>query len=243
MKDFTQTQASSENEEINGNSSVENQNTTEAPVEAPVEAPAEKNVAEAKISHYCIKCGKAIFEGQTFCSGCGAAANPVPHTQTVQPSQPQKKSKKGLIIGLVVGGIVLFTIIGLVIVLIVGGIIAANTIVDSDYDEVEEKGPDFQEIYDNLSSNYGVEVAADNSYLSIDTNIYDLDDYYNSSTLALVKEVHAELGLPDSLYQEMMNTSYSMGKQTETYESIGITVSWTYHPDKGMEVTYKLINN
>ncbi len=103
--------------------------------------------------------------------------------------------------------------------------------------------PDFQAIYDGLSSTYGIEVADDGSYLSLDTNLYNLDDYYNSSTLAVVKEIHKALNIPDSLYQAMMKTSYSMGRQTETYPSLGVTVSWTYHPDKGMEVTYKHIND
>jgi hypothetical protein len=41
----------------------------------------------------------------------------------------------------------------------------------------------------------------------------------------------------------MMQTSWDMGKQEEIFENIGVKVTWTYHPDKGMEVTYKLINN
>ena len=38
---------------------------------------------------------------------------------------------------------------------------------------------------------------------------------------------------------KMDKTSYSDGKQTETFENLGIEVSWIYYPDKGLEVTYK----
>ena len=54
--------------------------------------------------------------------------------------------------------------------------------------------------------------------------------------------MNRKIGLPDSLYNDMIQTTWSMGKQQETYESIGIKVSWTYHPNKGLEVTYKLLD-
>lgn len=58
-----------------------------------------------------------------------------------------------------------------------------------------------------------------------------------------IEKINAKMGLPASLYNDMNQTSWSMGKQSETFDSVGITVSWTYHPDKGLEVTYKLIND
>ena len=54
--------------------------------------------------------------------------------------------------------------------------------------------------------------------------------------------MNKNLGLPDSLWNDMIHTNAIMEKQTETFEDIGIKVSWTYHPDYGLEVTYKLIN-
>ena len=70
---------------------------------------------------------------------------------------------------------------------------------------------------------------------------YDFDDYSSTSILYEIKDMNESLGLPDSLWNDMLQTTWSMGKQQETFENIGIKVSWTYHPDKGMEVTYKLI--
>ncbi len=110
---------------------------------------------------------------------------------------------------------------------------------------VKEKGPDFQKLYNELGSavKYGFSVASDGSYLSADTNVYNLDDYFNYDIRDAITDLHEKMGLPESLDEDMWNTTWSMGKQHETFEGVGVTVSWTYHPDKGLEVTYKLINN
>jgi len=109
---------------------------------------------------------------------------------------------------------------------------------------VKEKGPDFKKLYEEIGSSvkYGFSVASDGSYLSADTNVYNLDDYFNYDIRDEITDLHKKMGLPESLDEDMWQTSWSMGKQHETFEDIGITVSWTYHPDKGLEVTYKLIN-
>ena len=48
------------------------------------------------------------------------------------------------------------------------------------------------------------------------------------------------LGLPDSLYDEMCETNALMGRQTESYEYYD--VSWSYHPDNGLDVIFKYNN-
>ena len=103
------------------------------------------------------------------------------------------------------------------------------------------KGTDFRALYNSLENNYGWTLGDDGSYLSADTNVSNIDDYSNSTTLNSIKEMNKKMGLPDSLWQDMLKTTWSMGRQEETFESVGIKVSWTYHPDKGLEVTYKLI--
>lgn len=108
---------------------------------------------------------------------------------------------------------------------------------------VKEKGPDFKKLYDELSSTWGWTLGSDYSYLSADTNSYNSDDYTNFSVLYAIEDMNKKMGLPNSLYNDMLQTTWSMGKQSETFENVGVTVTWTYHPDKGLEVTYKLINN
>lgn len=86
--------------------------------------------------------------------------------------------------------------------------------------------------------------AADGSYLKIDTNPNNEDDdsiFYNvavaQDSLNAIKFVNEKLGFPDSLYQKMISTTALMGRQTE--ENKKFVVSWSYHPDKGLEVMYE----
>ncbi len=135
----------------------------------------------------------------------------------VEAPAPKKKSKKKL---LIIGAAVIVVII---LIASIGG----------------SSGPNFEKIYSEYCNSIWADVGADGSYLSIDTNPYDLDDSgvaYQAAVTA-VKNVNKALGLPDSLYNDMAETTWSMGKQTQTFGNV--TVSWTYHPDKGLEVTYK----
>ncbi len=107
---------------------------------------------------------------------------------------------------------------------------------------IEKAGPDFKAIYRDYCSSTWASVGSDGSYLSVDTNPRDKDDYIEYSAYYALYSIHEALGLPESLIEDMGKTTALMGKQTETYTSIGITVTWTYHPDKGLEITYKSIN-
>lgn len=102
---------------------------------------------------------------------------------------------------------------------------------------------DFKALYETIDADvkYGWTAGSDGSYLSADTNVYDLDDYSNGSIWASIKEMNKTLGLPGSLTEDMNTTTWSMGRQNKVFSSVGIEVTWTYHPDKGMEVTYKLL--
>ncbi|MBR3996236.1 MAG: Ig domain-containing protein, partial [Clostridia bacterium] len=77
---------------------------------------------------------------------------------------------------------------------------------------VKKKAPDFKKLYDEIESDvkYGWEVGSDGSYLMADTNVYDLDDYSNLSIAYSIKDMNMKLGLPDSLYNEMLQTTWSM---------------------------------
>ena len=77
----------------------------------------------------------------------------------------------------------------------------------------------------------------DFSYVSIDTNPYDREDYYNVDYLEIIEKYNELLDLPDYLYEDMLHTSALDGAQTESFDNI--TVRWKYHPDNGLEVTYK----
>ena len=59
---------------------------------------------------------------------------------------------------------------------------------------------------------------------------------HQESALEAIKYANEELGFGDSVYSDMMNTTALMGRQTE--ENDKYKVSWTYHPDDGLTVTY-----
>lgn len=81
-------------------------------------------------------------------------------------------------------------------------------------------------------------IGSDGSYCKIDTNPSNLDDYYSALYVSYVESMNEALGLPEYLFEDMKSTTFSQGKQTEEFEKI--TVTYSYHPDKGLEVTYKL---
>lgn len=108
---------------------------------------------------------------------------------------------------------------------------------------VNRKLPDFLAVYNKYCKSTWAKLGNDYSYLSIDTNPYDREEYSMSAANDAIEDINRELGLPESLREDMGQTSWSMGKQSQTFESIGLTVAWTYHPDKGLEITYKHITN
>lgn len=57
------------------------------------------------------------------------------------------------------------------------------------------------------------------------------------NALDAIKYANEELGFNGSVYSQMMNTTALMGRQSA--ENDKYRVSWTYHPDDGLEVTYE----
>ncbi len=86
--------------------------------------------------------------------------------------------------------------------------------------------------------------TVNSDYLIIDTNPYDynynsdpsLSTTYATSAIEAIKKINAKFDLPSYLYQDMIETSALNGR--ETYETPNYRVTWTYHPDKGLEVRY-----
>lgn len=82
-----------------------------------------------------------------------------------------------------------------------------------------------------------VKIGDDGTYVSIDTNPYDIDDYFNKDYLEMIETFNDLLELPDYVYEQMLQTTAADGMQTENFGKI--TVKWKYHPDNGLEVTYR----
>lgn len=79
--------------------------------------------------------------------------------------------------------------------------------------------------------------------LRVDTNPSDYSSSSSLSTLwmddvlASIKKIHTMLGIPSYVYDDMLATRAVDGHQN--YSGTKVDVSWTYHPDRGLEVAYK----
>lgn len=100
----------------------------------------------------------------------------------------------------------------------------------------------FTSLYERYCKEPWAEVGSDGSYLSIDSNPYDVDDKksgsseYFSEAWEAVKNINKELGFTDAVNKKMGETSSLDGRQSESIN--GVNLSWKYHPDKGMEIMY-----
>ena len=200
---------------------------------ASVPAPAATNPAATQQSapaSFCRKCGQALAAGDAFCPKCGtprgvAGATPQPVAAPVNAAVAQSvKAKKRKILAIVAAVLAL--------VAIVVGVVAVNS---------KPKGPDLQALYDEYCDSPWAKVASYGSYLSIDTNPSDTESgkyTYILDANQAIEDVNKALGFKESLLEEMNHTNSLMGVRTETDN--GIKVTWRYHPDNGLEVTYSL---
>lgn len=103
---------------------------------------------------------------------------------------------------------------------------------------VNEPGPDLAAIYEKYEYSNFVSYAQDGSYLAVDTNPGNVSNYFNQEALDILLAINKELGAPDSVGQKMQQTRALDGRQD--YSGDGYNISWTFHPNYGLEVTYEL---
>ena len=101
--------------------------------------------------------------------------------------------------------------------------------------------PNFEGAYNTCCNKaYYATLASDGSYLEIDTNPFDIDDFTATGSLEAIKNTNKFLGLPDSVYTKMLQTNSLQGMQK--HEAENLVVSWSYHPDNGLQVMYEAKN-
>lgn len=94
----------------------------------------------------------------------------------------------------------------------------------------------FAKKYADIAGEYWVTIDLDGTFMKIDTNPYDLKKSSNSAALSQIKTVLKDLGFSAAVYEDMKGTTALMGRQSVSNKKY--TVSWTYHPDKGLEVLF-----
>ena len=104
--------------------------------------------------------------------------------------------------------------------------------------EKEYNAVDLAYVYDKHCDSTWATLSEDETTLELDTNPFDIDDgsTYSAARSMLIDTINKDLNLPEVLSKKMYNTRAIDGRQTETYGIVEI--SWTYHPDKGLEIIY-----
>ena len=96
---------------------------------------------------------------------------------------------------------------------------------------------DFYDIGGYFARSYEwCEIAADGSYMKVDTGVLNKSKE-SSEAFETILKFNSELGFPQSLNEKMLNTRALDGRLSEENEKI--RVSWTYHPNNGLEVIYE----
>ncbi|MBR2454584.1 MAG: DUF2116 family Zn-ribbon domain-containing protein [Clostridia bacterium] len=154
-----------------------------------------------------------------FCSKCGTQ---IPPNSNFCPSCGKTQKKKSKKFPIVFIAVVVFLFLKLLGSGSSSDLTSVyNSIVDSDLS-----------IYASISS--------DGKSINVDTNPYNVEDYYRSQAYVLVKDINEALDLPDSVYTKMSETSALDGRISEEHGNI--RVSWKYHPDNGLEIIYEVVD-
>jgi hypothetical protein len=91
----------------------------------------------------------------------------------------------------------------------------------------------FQKAYESCGTPTGVSVSDEGKTISIDT--VGETDYSGADFADAVCIINA-VKTPSYILDNMDTTNSLMGRQTDTFD--GIDVSWSYHPDNGLQVVY-----
>lgn len=167
--------------------------------------------------NFCKYCGCAVEQDMLFCPDCGKSLGKAP---AVVPMKRTASRKWG-------------------IALLCALLIAAAVML---LPEREPKKTVFQKAFEAAGGRKlcgeWVTVFEDGSGMKIDTNPADKDDFYDSDAMDTIEKIHEQLELPDSLLEKMLTTRALDGRQSKTTK--GIEISWTYHPNQGLEILYEL---
>lgn len=96
---------------------------------------------------------------------------------------------------------------------------------------------DFNRAFPEYVEESWCQIPEDGSYMYLDTNPFDLDKTHDSEAYGAIMQANEKLGFTAALGNKMGQTSALDGRQTESNDLA--LVSWKYHPNNGLEVTYE----
>ena len=184
---------------------------------------------------FCPNCGSQS-SGATFCTSCGksmvsvtplVSTPPLPGEQPgvdvrvgtegpVFPGAVTKGKNKTLIISLSAGAAALAL-----------GALLVSSLAPTPLERAVEAC--------NIESASGVAIDDDGRGLFIDMRG---EEDFSGARYADIECVIDELDMSPTVRSQMANTSSLMGVQTGSWD--GINASWTYHPDRGLDISFKL---
>lgn len=91
----------------------------------------------------------------------------------------------------------------------------------------------FQKAYDTCGATSGVSVSDNGTTISVDT--MGEEDYAGATYDDLVCVIDA-VGTPSYITNSIMSVRALDGRQTQEFD--GIEVSYSYHPDNGMDIVF-----
>ncbi len=172
----------------------------------------------------CAKCGTAFEEGQECCPKCGNESGITVDNNNASENGKSNEKNKKVVIKLV-------SIIAVIVVIVVAIVIALKVI------SPPPKGETAKDKLKNVSEKCiakGTMLSSDGMSLFIDAK-----DSLDSDALDDIHTVLEELEIPDVIMREMETTTALMGRRVET--SGDYEISWTFHPDNGLDVLVKII--
>lgn len=90
-------------------------------------------------------------------------------------------------------------------------------------------------VFKDCSLSSGSNLGDEGKTLSIDT--MGEEDWSGASYEDLMCVLdNQKLGVPDYITQAVLNTRAIDGRQSDEFD--GISMSWSYHPDNGMDITF-----
>jgi hypothetical protein len=203
---------------------------------------------------FCSTCGNELDEAAKFCPNCGrslAEGAPVPVSKDPRKNvflQNLLSDKRKLII---LGGSLIAAV---TLISLVGGFLQNQAKAESERIRVENEKAAFEETQNLVASVFENAVTKcakstqgfdfDYDYLSLDTK--GQEDYEGASWDEFECTVNA-LGMPRADQIRMENTRALDGTLEASWESedgsYTIEMSWTYHPDDGVEASLKMVSD
>ena len=198
----------------------------------------------------CPECGREISDLAPTCPHCGVPISdkketydPVAENDSSEEIKKPKLPQKRIAVAVAIAAV---CIIAVAITLLIVHERQKPTDLSAVYDAVlddalaaEEESTN-EEIFTFL---FGVwcTLSDDGKSLSIDTNPANMKsgEYSDEFGLSLIRSANTALELPDALTDKMLQTRAIDGMQSAEYRDVKIT--WSFHPDQGLEVIYEVV--